>query len=116
MSWVGMATIVLDIARAVMGLAVNWLIQSTLLIAGGLTVGYLLRRRGSAVQSAVYRTTLVAALVCPLATWTLSLLGVSGWSLTMPSAYSTEVAPQFEQSIANVDAKSIAEIPIESSP
>src|SRR5882757_854446 len=88
MSWVDMATILLDVGRTAMGLAVNWLIQSTLLIAGGLTVGYLLRRRGSAVQSAVYRTTLVAALVCPLATWGLSLFGVSGWSLQMPTAYS----------------------------
>src|SRR5690349_22300736 len=92
MSWVGMATVGLDVARAVMGLAVNWLIQSTLLISGGLVVGYLLRRRGSAVQSAVYRTTLVAALVCPLATWTLSLLGVSGWSLQMPDVYSSAMA------------------------
>src|SRR6185295_5867362 len=88
MSWVDMATILLDVGRTAMGLAVNWLIQSTLLIAGGLAVGYLLRHRGSAVQSAVYRTTLVAALVCPLATWGLALLGVSGWSLQMPTAYS----------------------------
>src|SRR4029079_864891 len=90
MSWVDMATILLDGGRTALGLAVNLLIQSTLLIAGGLAVGYVLRARGSAVQSAVYRTTLIAALVCPLATFTLSCLGVSGWSLTMPLAYSVE--------------------------
>src|SRR6185295_14340861 len=96
MSWLGMTTILLDATRTIMGLAVNWLIQSTLLIAGGLFVGFLLRHRGSAVQSAVYRTTLVAVLVCPLATWGLSLLGVSGWSLQMPSAYSSATATPME--------------------
>src|SRR5205814_1440406 len=87
MHWLELARIFLDAARTSTGLAVNWLIQSTLLIAGGLAVGYLLRRRGSAVQSAIYRTTFAAVLVCPLATWALSLLGVSGWSLAMPRAY-----------------------------
>src|SRR4051794_17381198 len=97
MSWLGMTTILLDAARTIMGLAVNCLIQSTLLIAGGLAVGYLLRRRGSAVQSAVYRTTLVAVLICPLVTSSLSLLGVSGWSFQMPPAYSAaSAAPPIE--------------------
>ena len=63
MSWLELETIFFDAARAATGLAANWLIQSTLLIAGGLAVGCILRKRGSAVQSAVYRTTLVAVLV-----------------------------------------------------
>src|SRR3954463_16635725 len=103
MSWVEMATILLDVGRTTIGLAVNWLIQSTLLIAGGLAVGYLLRHRGSAVQSAVYRMTLVAVLVCPLATWGLSLLGVSGWSLQMPTAYFVELAAANVESPAKYD-------------
>src|SRR3990172_7842587 len=53
----------------------------------GLVVAELLRRRGSAVQSLVYRTTLAAVLVSPLATWTISLCGVSGWSVEMPPAW-----------------------------
>ncbi|HEX2476327.1 MAG TPA: M56 family metallopeptidase, partial [Lacipirellulaceae bacterium] len=91
MSWLELATALFDAARATTGLAVNWLIQSTLLVSGGLVIGYLLRKRGSAVQSAVYRTTLVAVLACPLATWTLSLAGISGWSLPMPVTHTHQV-------------------------
>jgi beta-lactamase regulating signal transducer with metallopeptidase domain len=93
MNWLNALTTTLDVARLVMSLAVNWMMQSTLLIACGLVVGHWLRHRGSAVQSAVYRTTLVAALVCPLATWGLSLCGVTGWSLDMPTAYALDSAP-----------------------
>src|SRR4051794_16599170 len=104
MNYLELLTILLDVSRLITGLAVNWLIQSTLLIACGLAVGYLLRQRGSAVQSAIYRTTFVAVLVCPLATGALSLLGVSGWSLQMPVAYSVatsqmEVGQRFENSV-----------------
>ena len=56
----------------------SWLIQSTLLIAIGLFAARILRRRGSAVQSAVYRTTLVVTLLCPLAGFVLSVAGVTG--------------------------------------
>ncbi len=90
MNWLDVTTTSLDGARLATGLAINWLIQSTLLIAVGLAVGYWLRDRGSAVQSAIYRTTLVAVLACPFATWGLSRLGVSGWSLGMPLAYSVQ--------------------------
>lgn len=95
MGWLELETNFFDAARVATGLATNWLIQSTLLIAGGLAVGFLIRHRGSAVQSAVYRTTLVAVLLCPFAAWSLSRLGVSGWSLAMPSAYevATKTAP-----------------------
>ena len=47
----------LDGVNGAAGFAVNWLLQSTLLISIGLIVGALLRPRGSAVQSLVYRTT-----------------------------------------------------------
>lgn len=78
---------VLDVAATIAGFAANWLLQSTLLIASGLAIAWLLRHRGSAVQSLVYRTTLAAVLLCPLATGLLSLGGVSGWSLEMPVAW-----------------------------
>ena len=70
--------------------AVNWLLQSTLLITTGLLIGQMLRRCGSAVQSSVYRTTLVAVLLCPLATWGLSWAGVRGWSVTLPDSWTYE--------------------------
>jgi len=74
-------TTVLDVVEGVAEMGANWLIQSTLLLAGGLAFGWYLRRRGSAAQSAAYRTTLVAVFVCPLATWGLGQLGFSGWSV-----------------------------------
>ena len=81
----------LDGVNAGAGFAVNWLLQSTLLISIGLIVGALLRSRGSAVQSLVYRTTLIAVLVCPLATVTLGAAGFTGWSVTMPETWAMEV-------------------------
>lgn len=76
--------ILVDAAMAVVEFAVNWLLQSSLLLAAGLALGIVARQHGSAVQSAVYRTTLVAVLICPLATWSLSQVGVSGWSVKLP--------------------------------
>ena len=78
---------VLDVATTVVGFAANWLLQSTLLIAAGLAAAWLLRRRGAAGQSIIYRTTLAAVLLCPLATLVLSQGGVSGWSIEMPVAW-----------------------------
>src|SRR5919109_1123955 len=92
----------LDIARGLGGLGVNWLIQSTLLIVAGLWIGVALRTKGSAVQSAVYRTTLAAVLVCPIVSWSLAQLGATGWSLEMPDAYlyeATEVAQAEQRSV-----------------
>ena len=80
----------LDGVNVAAGFAVNWLLQSTLLISIGLIVGALLRSRGSAVQSLVYRTTLIAVLACPLATIALEAAGFSGWSLTMPETLAME--------------------------
>ncbi len=76
MNWLDTQMALLDVATGAVEIAVNWLLQSTLLIAAGLTIGRLLRMRGSAVQSVVYRTTLAAVLICPLATWGLSLAEV----------------------------------------
>ncbi len=87
MSWLTIESL-FDFARNAAGVGVNWWIQSALLIAAGLVVGALSRKRGSAVQSAVYRTTLAAVLAAPLVTWGLNLAGVSGWSVEMPAAWS----------------------------
>ena len=82
--------VMLDASAAVVQFAANWLVQSALLIAIGLAMGRLVARRGSAAQSAVYRTTLAAVLVCPLATWLLSAAGATGWSLAMPRPWTFE--------------------------
>src|SRR5690242_2550625 len=86
-------TTFLDVSTAAAEFAVNWLLQSTLLITLGLLAGMLLRKRGSAAQSVVYRTTLVAVLICPLATWLLAQSGVSGWSFDFPAAWAIEQPP-----------------------
>ena len=63
-----MQMFLLDAVNGAAGFAVNWLLQSTLLISIGLIVGALLRPRGSAVKALVYRTTGMAGLVRDLAT------------------------------------------------
>ena len=44
--------------------AAYWLIQSSLLIAAGLIAAKLMRK-SAAMQSAIYRTTLAAVMLCP---------------------------------------------------
>ncbi len=56
-----------DIPTTVAEFGLTWLCQSSALLALGLVAGRVLRGRGPAVQSAVYRTTLGAVLVCPVA-------------------------------------------------
>ena len=96
--------------------ALNWFVQSTLLILFGLIAAHLLKKRGSAIQSAIYRTTLVAVFICPLATWCLSQAGVSGWSVRLPGEWQREL--KFEQPVisneTNIVASESLEAPIES--
>ncbi len=92
MSWLETQLALLNAATAVVQFGVNWFLQSALLIAIGLATGRLLALRGSAVQSAIYRTTLLAVLICPLASCLLSLAGVSGWSLATPRPWTGEPA------------------------
>src|SRR3954470_7405752 len=86
----GLAAVLTSLA----GLGLTWLLQSSALLALGLLAGRLLRRTGPAVQSGVYRTTLVAVLVCPLASTFLASMGYEGpdLRLTGPSAGGTRAA------------------------
>ncbi len=111
----------LDGVNIAAGFAVNWLLQSTLLILVGLVVGALLRSRGSAVQSLVYRTTLVAVLICPLATVALASAGFSGWSVSMPESWAMDVTepkvdsnfvPEVAPEVVQLDP--VSEYPVES--
>ncbi|MEN1678504.1 MAG: M56 family metallopeptidase [Planctomycetota bacterium] len=97
----------IDALASVIGFAANWMLQSTLLASIGLLVGVLLRNRGSAVQSVVYRTALTAALVCPVATFALSQVGFSGWSIEMPQAW---VAQASEVPAARVASRSAVDV------
>ncbi|MAD81069.1 MAG: hypothetical protein CMJ50_09545 [Planctomycetaceae bacterium] len=79
--------LLLRASSGLVSFGVNWLLQSTLLIAAGLLAVRALHRLGPAAKSAVYRTYLVAVVLCPLATFALSIGGVSGWTLDLPTPY-----------------------------
>jgi beta-lactamase regulating signal transducer with metallopeptidase domain/protocatechuate 3,4-dioxygenase beta subunit len=66
------------------GLVLTWLVQSTALLVAGLLAGFLLRRRGPAVQSALYRTTLAAVILCPIASVSMAAMGFSGLLIRLP--------------------------------
>lgn len=83
----GVTLPLLDAVARVAGLGLNWLVQSSLLLAVGLSAGWLLRRRGAAVQSVVYRTTLAAVLICPAVSWALARAGVGGWPVPVVAAW-----------------------------
>ncbi len=85
---------IMSAAAGAVEFAVNWLVQSTLLIVGGLLLARSLQRQGSAAQSLIYRTTLAAVLLCPIVTWGLGHMGVSGWSIALEPAYQvTKIGP-----------------------
>ncbi len=73
-------------AAAPIDTILTWLIQSTVLLALGLLAGRSLRRWGPAVQSASYRTTLVAILLCPIASIALAAMGFHGLLIRFPVA------------------------------
>ncbi len=60
---------------------VHVLLQSTLLIAVGFLAGRLCGQHKPAVQSAILRVTLIALLLCPVASLTLGKIGITGYAL-----------------------------------
>ena len=92
MNWFGTQTALIEAAFGAASFSINWLVQSTILIAAGLAVGALIKRRGSAAQSVVYRATLVAVLICPMMTWALSYAGAPGWSIQLPEHWTRSTA------------------------
>ncbi|MCP4642770.1 MAG: M56 family metallopeptidase [bacterium] len=80
------------IARPLAEFGLGWLAQSTVLLLAGVTLARLARGRGAALQSTVLRVTLVAVLLCPLASVSLGALGVQGVSLRFPDLASPQEA------------------------
>ena len=78
-------TVFRRVANALSGFGLTWLVQSSVLLVLGLLAGRVLRRSGPAVQSGVYRTTLVAVLISPIAAAALTAVGFDGLSLRLPS-------------------------------
>ncbi|QEH35428.1 Regulatory protein BlaR1 [Aquisphaera giovannonii] len=85
-----MSQSVLTLTTALAGPGLTWLVQSTALLVLGLAAGRLLRRCGPAVQSAVYRTTLAAVLVCPIASALLASAGYEGLAIRLPEPAAIE--------------------------
>lgn len=86
----------IDTARAATTLAVNFLFQSSLIVAAGLLAARRLRTHGAAVQSTVLRVTLIAVLACPIASWMLAAAGVPGFGIELPKAKTLVLAIQAE--------------------
>jgi beta-lactamase regulating signal transducer with metallopeptidase domain/protocatechuate 3,4-dioxygenase beta subunit len=88
-----------SVATALAGCGPTMLLQSTVLLLVGLTVGRMAQRCGPAVQSGIYRTTLMGVLICPLVSSLLSVAGLEGLSIRMaPTATESETAPILTQS------------------
>jgi len=90
------------------GLAV--LLQSTALIGLGLVTGRLVRRKGAATQSVVYRTTLSAVVLCPVAWLLLGAWGLQGFGLKLPGEVSRHENDR-GRSLARLDDLPAAERP-----
>jgi beta-lactamase regulating signal transducer with metallopeptidase domain/protocatechuate 3,4-dioxygenase beta subunit len=63
----------------------TWLIQSTVLLTVGLLAGRFLKGRGPVVQSALYRTVLVAVFLSPVASMAIAAMGFPGLVIRVPS-------------------------------
>lgn len=95
-----------DATAAAAGFGLVWLARSTALLAAGLVAGRLARRRGPAVQSAVYRATLAAVLACPAASALLGAMGVSGFALRpaeAPAPAASQVSSAFVPVLPDAD-------------
>jgi len=71
-----------DVAGALVQLGANWLLQSTLLIAVGLLAAGIVRR--AALQSAIYRGTLLAVATAPVVSAVAAVAGLGAWSVPLP--------------------------------
>ncbi len=91
MNWSDTQAWLAAIANSVFELGANWFIQSTLLLALGLTIGWTLRSFGAAIQSLVYRTTLLAVLASPLVTLGLAKSSLSSWGIKITSWQSDNI-------------------------
>ena len=84
MSWEQLSAWCVEFSFGVVPLAVGLLLQSTVLLMLGLAAGRLVRSKGAAIQSSVYRTTLAAVILCPAASLLLDRVGMEGLFLGLP--------------------------------
>ena len=85
-------------------------------LAVGLLAGRLLRRRGPAVQSALYRTILVAVLLCPIASMAMAAMGFTGLVIRLPGSLANTTRTSLAMNLVGrddtaVDRRQRSEIP-----
>ena len=85
------------ISSAAVHLGIDWLLQSTLLIAVGLLAARVFRRNGAAVQSLIFRMTLAAVLACPIVPLLLGMAGMRSLNLNpVTDASAASSRPSYE--------------------
>ena len=87
--------------------AAYWLVQSGALILVGLLAAMLLRRKGAALQSAIYRTTLAAVMICPAISLAFQSLGVPCITLTSLMPQNVSAPPEVKSQDAPIEIASV---------
>jgi len=102
MFWSNVCEGVVGCSYGAVRLALGLLVQSTALVALGLAAGWAFRSKGSAVQSAIYRATLAAVLLCPVVSLALLGAGVEGFAIRLPwgMATTTPKSPAVDSGVA----------------
>lgn len=93
-----------DLGRALAPVAGSALAQSTAVLLAGLSAAACLRNRSAALQSAVLRATLAGVVLCPVAAWTWSSLGVAGMRVVI-SSHMIEAEPVAPSIVASRTAE-----------
>ncbi|MHC4406864.1 MAG: M56 family metallopeptidase, partial [Planctomycetota bacterium] len=93
--------------------AAGLLLQSTVLLGIGLAAGRLVRSRGAALESAVYRTTLAAVILCPAASLVFQAAGVEGLTVALPriTSHPAVARPVALESRRPIEANDRAAVP-----
>jgi hypothetical protein len=76
----------LNISNVFVTAGANLMVQSAIIIAAGLCIGYALRYRGAVVQSFIYRMFLIAVFLCSLASFMIDSMATFSLKLTVPPA------------------------------
>ena len=90
-----------------LNLAATWWLQTAVLAAIGLTTAISLRK--PALQSHVFRVTIVAIFLCPLATQLMSQVGVTLFTVDLQSQFLSQATPAVNESALDHTANNSAE-------
>lgn len=111
----------IGIADGAVTLGANLFVQTALVVAAGLVMARLFRRRGPSVESMILRIFLAGAFVCPVLSLAVLHGGLSGIVLTIPLAARTPTVqpaavPQIPLPTTRVPVKTLVEQPPATAP